>query len=180
MYHVSIWQSKRAGLVWVSKSDCLQGWPSSVFPPFFSSSQLSKSAAPEGHLGISSSCLRECVLVTQSCLTLCDPMDCSPPGFCVHGILQARILEWIAMPCSRGSSQPKDQTLISCIVGRFFTIWATGKSKLTRTPMFTSRWSLQLFQKFPLSGGYQSNVGFLEGEDNRLLASPCCFVSWAL
>ena len=46
-----------------------------------------------------------CVLVAQSCLTLCDPMDCSPPGFSVHGILQARILEWIAMPFSRGTSQ---------------------------------------------------------------------------
>ena len=180
MYHVSIWQSKRAGLVWVSKSDCLQGWPSSVFPPFFSSSQLSKSAAPEGHLAISPSCLRECVLVTQSCLTLCDPMDCSPPGFCVLGILQARIPEWIAMPFSRGSSPPRDQTLISCIVGRFFTIWATVKSKLTRMPMFISRRYLQLFQKFPLPGGYQSNVGFLEGEDNRLLPSHCCFVFWAL
>ena len=48
------------------------------------------------------------VLVTQSCPTLCDPMDCSLPGFSVHGILQARILEWIAIPSSRGSSQPRD------------------------------------------------------------------------
>ena len=44
----------------------------------------------------------------QSCLTLCDPMDCSPPGSSVHGILQARILEWVAMPSSRGTSQPRD------------------------------------------------------------------------
>ena len=47
-------------------------------------------------------------LVTQSCLTLCDPVDCSPPGSSVHGILQARILEWAAMPSSRESSQPRD------------------------------------------------------------------------
>ena len=67
-------------------------------------------------------------LVTQSCLTLCDPTDCSPPGFSVHGILQARILEWIAIPFSRGTSQPRDWTLVSCIAGRFFTVWATGKS----------------------------------------------------
>ena len=46
----------------------------------------------------------------QSCLTLCDPLDCSPPGSSVHGILQARILEWVAMPSSRGSSWPKNQT----------------------------------------------------------------------
>jgi len=48
--------------------------------------------------------------LTQLCLTLCDPMDCSPPGSSAHGILQARILEWVAMPSSRGSSQPRDQT----------------------------------------------------------------------
>ena len=54
-----------------------------------------------------------CVLVTQSCPTLCDPMDCSLPGFSVHGILQARILEWIALPFSRGTSQPRDRTLVA-------------------------------------------------------------------
>ena len=53
------------------------------------------------------------VLVTQSCPTLCDPMDCSPPGSSVHGILQARILEWVAISSSRGSSRPKDQTPVS-------------------------------------------------------------------
>ena len=50
------------------------------------------------------------VLVAQSCSTLCDPMDCSLPGSSVHEILQARILEWVAIPFSRGSSQPRDQT----------------------------------------------------------------------
>ena len=69
-----------------------------------------------------------CVLVTQSCPTLCDLTDCSPPGSSVHGILQARILECIAIPFSRGSSQPRDRTLVSHIAGRFFTIWATGTS----------------------------------------------------
>ena len=58
------------------------------------------------------------VSVTQSCLTLHDTMDCSLPGSSVHGILQARILEWIAIPFSRGSSQPR----VFCIAGRFFTI----------------------------------------------------------
>ena len=62
------------------------------------------------------------VLVTQSCPTLCDPMNCSLPGSSVYGILQARILEWVAMPSSRGSSQSRDQTWVSCIAGRFFTI----------------------------------------------------------
>ena len=58
----------------------------------------------------------------QSCPTFCDPMDCSPPGSSVHGILKARILEWVAIPFSRGSFQPKDQTWVSCIAGRLFTI----------------------------------------------------------
>ena len=58
--------------------------------------------------------------VAQLCLTLCNPGDCSPPGFSVHGILQARILEWIAISFSRGSSQPRDQTRVSCIGGRRF------------------------------------------------------------
>ena len=69
-----------------------------------------------------------CVLVAQLCPTLCDPMDCSPPGSSVHGILQARILEWVAISFSRGSSWLRDWTQVSCIAGRFFTIWAVGKS----------------------------------------------------
>ena len=66
--------------------------------------------------------------VTQSCPNLCYPMYCSPPGSCVHGILQARILDWIAMPCSRGSSQSKDQIHVSSVrslsrVQHFVTPW---------------------------------------------------------
>ena len=66
-------------------------------------------------------CVCVCAQWFQSCLNLCNPMDCSPPGSSVHGILQARILEWVAMPSSRGSSGPRDQTWISCTAGRFFT-----------------------------------------------------------
>ena len=62
------------------------------------------------------------VLATQSYLTLCDPMDCSSPGSSVHGILLARILDWVAMHSSRGSSRPRDGTQVSHIAGRFFTI----------------------------------------------------------
>ena len=61
------------------------------------------------------------VLVAQPCLTLCNPVDCSPPGSSVHRIFHARMLEWVAMPSSRGSSQPRDQTQVSHIAGRFFT-----------------------------------------------------------
>ena len=62
------------------------------------------------------------VLDAQLCLTLCNPMDCSLPGSSVHGILQVRILEWVAISFSRGSSRPRDQTWASCIAGSFFTI----------------------------------------------------------
>ena len=55
------------------------------------------------------------VLVSQSCLTLCDPMDYDPPGSTLHGIFQARILRWDAIPFFRGYSQPKDQTQVSCM-----------------------------------------------------------------
>ena len=68
------------------------------------------------------------VEVTQSCPTLCDSMNCSPPGFSVHGILQVRTLKWVAVPFSRGSSQTRDQTQVSGIAGRFFTIWATRET----------------------------------------------------
>ena len=65
--------------------------------------------------------------VTKLCLTLCNPMDCSPPGSSVHGISQERTLEWAAIFFSRGSSQPRDRTCVSCIVGGFFTTEPAGK-----------------------------------------------------
>ena len=58
------------------------------------------------------------MLVTQLCPTLCNPMDYSPPGFSGHGILQARVLQWVAIPFSKGSSRPKDYTQVSCTASR--------------------------------------------------------------
>ena len=75
--------------------------------------------------GLSSS---YCAKSLQSCLTLCDPTDCSPPGSSVPGILQARILQWVAMPSSRGSSRPRDGIHVSyapALAGGFFTTGAT-------------------------------------------------------
>ena len=66
--------------------------------------------------------------VAQSCPTPSDPMDCSLPGSSVHGILQARILEWVAISFSKGSSQPRDRTWVSRIGGRCFNLWATRKA----------------------------------------------------
>ena len=62
------------------------------------------------------------VLVAQSCPTPCNPVDYSPSGSSVLGILQARILEWVAIPFSRGSSQSRDRTWVSWIAGRFFAV----------------------------------------------------------
>ena len=71
------------------------------------------------------------VLVAQSCLTLCNSMICSLPGSSVHGILQARILETVAIPFSRQSSQPRHRTQFSCIAGRILTILPVLKLRLS-------------------------------------------------
>ena len=91
------------------------------------------------------------VLVTQSCLTLCDPVDCSPPGSSVRGILQARTLEWVAILFSRGSSWPRDQTQVSSITGGFFTIWDTRE----KSP--SPKMSAEIYSKL----SQQMNYSFL-------------------
>ena len=73
-------------------------------------------------------CLSVCVSVAQSCPTLCHPVDCSPPGSSVHGILHPRILEWVVIPFCRGFSHPRDRTQVSSIAGRFFILWATKET----------------------------------------------------
>ena len=87
---------------------------------FFSSSLISAIRVA------SSACV--CVLITQSCWAPCNLMVCSSSGSSVCGFLQARILEWFAISFSKGSSRPRDQTLVSCISGRFFTICATREA----------------------------------------------------
>ena len=79
-------------------------------------------------------CLWKWVKIAQMCLTLCNPMN-----YTVHGILQARILEWVAVPFSRGSSQPWDQIQSPSFAGRFFTSWAT-KDVVTQFLDGLSRW----------------------------------------
>ena len=70
-------------------------------------------------------------LVTQSCLTLCNTMNCSLPSSSVHGTYQVRILKWVAMPSSRGSSRPRNGTRVSWIAGGFFTSWATREAQFS-------------------------------------------------
>ena len=84
--------------------------------------------------------------VAQSCPTLSDPMDCSLPGSSIHGISQARVVEWVAISFSRRSSQPRDWTQVSHIVGRLFTIWATRevrKGRGTRDQIANICWIIE-------------------------------------
>ena len=122
---------------------------------------LNYSSVPMGHLssfvvGWKRWCLFHTVLtdsemllfnrwseVTQSCPTLCDPMDCSLPRSSVHGIFQARILEWGAISFSRRSSPPRDPTQVSHTVDTHFTIWATREVNVTYVESKT--WYTQIY-----------------------------------
>ena len=142
------------------------------------------------------------VKVAQSCLTLCDPMDCTLPGSSVHGILQAIILEWVAVHFSMGSSQPKNQTQVSRIAGGFFPVWATReaptcyvvwpkKKKKNQKNKFISLkfWKPEIWTKssgakvkmlawLDPSGGSRENPFFLEDAYVWLAAvllQPLCF-----
>ena len=87
------------------------------------------SPCPQGNHSLLVGGDRQVGLVAQSCLTLCDPMDRSPPGSSVHGISQERIQEWVAISFSRETSWPRNWTL-SHIAGRFFTVWTTRKAHI--------------------------------------------------
>ena len=87
--------------------------------PALNSCEITESDASEQSLREQGLC---CATSLQPCPTLCHPMDCSLPGSSAHGILQARILEQVAIFFSRGSSQPRDKTQVSCTAGRFFTV----------------------------------------------------------
>ena len=88
-----------------------------------------------------------CCWVSKSCLTLFYPMDCSPLSSSVHGISQARILEWVAISFSRGSSWPRDWTHVSCIAGRFFTSKPPGKPILLLLTNIWMFWALTIRQE---------------------------------
>ena len=97
---------------------------------------------PFGHWGPSLSWLE-----VAECLTLCKLMDWGPRGSSVHGIFQARILEWVPIPFSRGSSQPRDGTCVSYIADRFFTISATGEAQLTGASLLVTFGQRNVYSK---------------------------------
>ena len=102
---------------------------SEVISTILSSSSLIRSSASDVLLLIPSAAAAAAAASSlQSCPILCDPIDSSPPGSTVPGLLQARTLEWVAISFSRGSSRPRNQTRVSFIAGRFFTAEPPGKS----------------------------------------------------
>ena len=124
--HMVFWGLRLPSCCWKNKHS---GGESSTNPCLLCSACTSMSAClwtilknREFGPGFGCACEHACVCAKslQLCLTLCDPMDYSPPGSSVHGVLQARILEWVAMPSSRASSRPRDQTHVSYIscIGR--------------------------------------------------------------
>ena len=103
------------------------------------------------------------VKVAQSCPTVCNPVD-----NIVHGILQARILEWVAFPFSRGSSQPRDQTQVSRIAGGFFTSWATREALILMTPCCGT-----CEAQLPLSG-----LVNLPNQCSKILSQDSKIITW--
>ena len=100
--------------------------------------------------------------VAQSCPTLCVSMDCSPPGFSIHEVFQARILEWVVISFSRGSSPPRDRTQVSCIEGRRFTLWATREVlKISRGITFSLLLKPTKFSMFYQRQNVTCKVGLL-------------------
>ena len=99
------------------------------------------------------------VKVAQSGPTLCDPMD-----YTVRGILQARILEWVAFPVSRRSSQPRDQTQVSCTAGRFFTSWAIREAQIEKKRSFEKDSKIHFFfsSSTPLWNGFYISYNHLQ------------------
>ena len=100
----------------------------------------------------------------------CDPMDCSPPGSSFHGILQARILGWVVISFSRGSSWPREQTHISHIAGRFFTVWATGEA-----PQSKMKPPKYIFLQHACGIGYDAFSDCVAETELRIICLKCIF-----
>ena len=116
------------------------------------------------------------VLVIQSFPTFCDHKDCIPPGSSVHGTLQARMLEWVAISSLRGSSWPRDWTWIFCIAGRFFIIWATREALLNEVSQKEEKYCMMSFicglQKEILQMNFQNRKRLTDLENELTLWLP--------
>ena len=115
--------------------------------------------------------------VTQLCPTLCDHVDCTPPGSSVHGILQARILEWVVISFSRGSSWPRDRTRVSRIAGRHFNLWATREDiwSIDIIIYYGGENKRDFSLKFFFVSYPQSNLGSLYSDFHTIITMALCF-----
>ena len=124
---------------------------------------------------------------------LCDPVDCSLPGSSVHGILQARLLEWVAISFSRGSSWPRDWTYVSRIAGRRFNLWATREAQQFQEVIHKEEsigivlnmrrpdWGWNLEKSFIHGGGRNRETGKDSGKDCKEMGSESLhhmFILW--
>ena len=116
-----------------------------------------------------------CCAVSQSCLTLCDPMKCKLPGSSVHEILQARILEWVSMLFSRGSSGPRGHAHTSCVFGigtqALYHQCHLGSPKLAACHVSLAHINLMILLNFTVFGNYNLSM-YLEGERVRVRDQP--------
>ena len=111
--------------------------------------------------------------VTQSCATLCDPMDRSLPGFSVHGIFPARVLEWVAISFSRGSSQPRNRTRVSRVAGRRFTLWPIQRKPLEYKTWHHPTTSSTLCRMHHLNNKENKNTNPIISRQEYHLTQPC-------
>ena len=129
--------------------------------------------------------------INHLCPTLCDPLDCRLPGSSVHGILQARVLEWVAISYSRGSSWPMDGSQVSYIAGRFFTFWATGEAQLQILWRKLSKRLFHLYLKSGIDDSVRYALSFkthdfkkellnLSEQYNQNAWNVSCFLIWIL
>ena len=120
--------------------------------------------------------------VAQLCPALCDPMDCSLPGFSIHGIFQARILEWVTISFSRGPSRPRDPTRVSHIGGRRYNLWATREARVSSIPFLKLSFTVgshcilyaeSLLPTVELTFPVPLTLGPSSGR--KVLHLPCCY-----
>ena len=121
---VELLQILKDDAVKVLHSVCQHIWKTQQWPQDWTKSVF----IPIPKKGNAKECSKQSKALAQSCPTFCNPVDCSLPGSSIHGILQARILQWVAISFSRRSSQARDRTWVSRIAGKRFTIWATREA----------------------------------------------------
>ena len=136
---------------------------------------LNSTPSPAENPPVTPQCVCACS-VAQSCQTLCSPMNCSQPGSSVHGVLQARILEWVAIPFTRGSFQSRDRTRDFWIAGGFFTTDPPGKPRKSSLQCLSWQRPIKRLQKqwLHLQRRARSVADFSLSGCQTEVSAPCC------